>query len=204
MNKNSKIKNILIGPCKISKSSRFSLFNLVSSPLNHKFFCIDGGIKHIKSLNLEKNRVCLIGDGDSTRKKMDIYKDNQDENDLSFALRQLIHSRSDIYLYGFSGQRTDHFLANLGEINQFLLNNTSKIYLDNNVIALYPGEHTVNINGSFSLMSIERNKVSLLGKCDFEIKNLKSLKPCSSFGLSNIGHGIIKIKCHRPLFIFLN
>jgi thiamine pyrophosphokinase len=163
---------------------------------------VDGGTRIKK-----KHPVHIsVGDGDSFEHKLDIrVNPDKDFSDLALALSLIPKNIKKVHLVGFLGGREDHELINLGEIHYFLSHHKQievllwdrqkKIYWGLSK-GLYHFSHT----GYFSLFSFKTNKLSMKGKCEYQLKS-KSLKAHSSQGLSNVGFGPISIKCEHPLFV---
>lgn len=163
---------------------------------------VDGG-----SIRREADLGITVGDGDSSNTTMDISLDPvKDFSDLSFAL-SLVPDRFDtLSLIGFLGGRRDHELFNLGEVHHFLTDRTqpARAEFDNAVIAFSAGDWTFDGTGVFSLSVFTETTVRLGGACTYPIQGGTRVKPVSSFGLSNKGHGLVELNCDQPVFIFLN
>ena len=94
--------------------------------LYDKIICIDGGYSNLKKLNLNIIPDLIIGDFDSIKeiedlnnfpKEKKIYKDNQDETDIEFAIRMIISKYNNIneldMIYCISNDRIDHLIGNI-------------------------------------------------------------------------------------------
>ena len=94
--------------------------------LYDKIICIDGGYSNLKKLNLNIIPDLIIGDFDSIKeiedlnnfpKEKKIYKDNQDETDIEFAIRMIISKYNNLkeinMIYCISNDRIDHLLGNI-------------------------------------------------------------------------------------------
>jgi len=163
---------------------------------------VDGGTRIKKKHPLHFS----VGDGDSFGQKLDLkVNPDKDYSDLSLALSLIPKNIHYIHLVGFLGGREDHELINLGEIHYFLSNckqtevhvwgKRKKIYW-----GLSKGVYRFSQTGTFSLFTFKNNKISLKGKCEYPLKS-KNLKAHSSQGLSNVGFGLISLKCLSPLFV---
>ncbi len=148
-----------------------------------------------------------IGDGDSFTGALDYPLDpEKDFSDLSFALGLLGERFSEIQLRGFLGGRRDHELLNLGEVFHFLNQRQTrvKVTLNQSVIAFSAGRWQLEVNGTFSLVVFEPSVVTLSGHCKYHIAGESTIRPVSSYGLSNEGYGLISVSTSSPLFIFFN
>jgi len=180
----------------------------LSSSLKHlPIICVDGGSQFTQDATI------WIGDGDSGKIPQDhpatfIYPRDKDHSDLSLALSILITSEAQtLHLWGFFGGRTDHFLANLGEIHHFLNQkpSTKIIFYDDQgtpkTTVLSKGEWTLNINSLFSVFMLEKANISIIGACKYQIPSSVELRPLSSLGLSNSGQGEVKMTSSGPFFV---
>ena len=89
-----------------------------------KLICCDGGVKHAKILNMKPDLI--IGDFDSADKKdIDFFREQnveivtfpaeKNDTDSAMALDIAIEANaSEIYIFGATGTRLDHTLANIG------------------------------------------------------------------------------------------
>lgn len=182
------------------------------SLINHEnalVLAIDGGRIHHQRLPIDFS----VGDGDSYQddishpfeldEKLPIDKDF---SDFCFAL-SLIPAKfeGEILCYGLWGERADHFLAILGEVNEKLLtSNLSKIsFIHQDLIQLEAYHQKVKnltVKGSWSILSLNEQKISLSGSVKFSSLD-KLFKPLSSLGLSNEMNGDICIHAAYPYFL---
>ena len=94
--------------------------------LYDKIICIDGGYSNLKKLNLNIIPDLIIGDFDSIKeiedlnnfpKEKKIYKDNQDETDIEYAIRIIISKYNSLkeidMIYCISNDRIDHLIGNI-------------------------------------------------------------------------------------------
>lgn len=201
----------LVGPMPFSLSH----FKKTWAKLNEEsalIFYIDGGAKH--KMRIEKTlkfspQSLVIGDNDSSDGPMDILKENQNCSDLAFALNLLHRSGLKVQTlkaFGFLGLsgRLDHLLINIGEFDRFLkkskLKTLTEVMLDDKVTLFKKGPLKKEIRGTFSVITLERQKISISGQCRYALKK-SFLDPLSSRGLSNVGEGVIQFTCETTAFI---
>lgn len=162
---------------------------------------IDGGTKYKDELF-----GYSVGDGDSSSIPLDeTLSPEKDFSDLGYALNQITNHFGQIHLYGFLGGRRDHELFNLGELHHFLerQENQTTAYFDDQWTAYSAGQWDLDIFGTFSLITFsDETKIQLDGHCRYHIPRGTVVPTVTSFGLSNIGEGIIHLKCDRPIFIY--
>jgi len=147
-----------------------------------------------------------VGDGDSFDGELDVLlSPDKDFSDLAFALADVPSGFVEIRLLGFLGGRRDHELFNLGEVHQFLVTRTSpvQVLFDDRVVAYSAGRWSFCRHGGFSLGVLEESRIRVEGDCLYQCTEPTLFKPFTSFGLSNIGSGIIQLECWRPVFVFL-
>jgi thiamine pyrophosphokinase len=171
----------------------------------HGVIAVDGGANFSRKIDL------WVGDADSIQgplpngPRVELPK-NKNRSDLAHALLQVPDSVSVLHLWGFLGKRRDHEWFNLGEVSRWLSLRTSvraQFYNEQgtvSVIALTRGE--LQVQGLFSLASIESNRVTLTGECEYSLHEPTELLPLSSLGLSNRGCGLIQINAERPVILF--
>lgn len=173
---------------------------------------IDGGAKHKKRIEKElahSPASLIVGDNDSGELPMDILKVGQNCSDLAFALDLInmngkkILSLKGLGLLGKNG-RLDHLLINLGEFDRFLKKSKRKtlieITLDDCVTLFKKGPLQKVIYGTFSVLTLERQKLSIKGQCRYPLAK-SFIDPLSSRGLSNVGEGRILFTCETTAFI---
>jgi len=163
---------------------------------------VDGGIK-IKN-KLKNIPHWSIGDGDSTKKRLDVLLNKEkDYSDLKAALDCIPSSIKCLYLRGFLGGRKDHELINFGEVHYFLKNKKHvSVHFSNKIKAYSAGEYQLNIKGTFSIIVFEPTKIGIKGDVKYPLRK-KGLTPLSSLTLSNEGTGIVNIDSNGPFYIFL-
>lgn len=166
---------------------------------------VDGGAR-FKISNYAP--AIVVGDGDSFCGPHDeLLPQEKDFSDLAFVLRQLPAHLSHLKLFGFLGGRRDHELANLGEVHRFLKQRQllSKVEFfegdERRILAVGAGTLKVELNGIFSIFTLERARIQMTGACHFTLENPTELSPLSSHGLSNKGHGSVTLSCDAPCFI---
>lgn len=146
-----------------------------------------------------------VGDGDSACVRLNqALNPKKNYSDLAFVLGQILPIYSDIYLHGFLGHRRDHELINFAEAHTFLKKAVggTKVNFEKQVVGFSAGSWAFDIHGVFTLFAFEEVAVNLSGDCDFKIEANETLRPLSSHGLSNRGHGRVEIKCSGPVFLY--
>lgn len=134
---------------------------------------------------------------------------DKDKSDLSLALSLFNKPLSyKFHLWGFLGERKDHELFNLGECLNYLENHPGSeilLYRKNGEVEFHllaTGHWSFEHRGTFSIGTIKKTEIELLGSCDFPISPPSYLYPLTSFGLSNRGTGKIRLNTEGPLFIY--
>lgn len=169
---------------------------------------IDGGAHHLENLDI------WVGDADSYKEEIQsehVFRHpiEKDHSDLTLALSLFSEPRRyKFHFWGFLGGRRDHELFNIGEALTFLEEHSEsqiifygedgKVYFQLVGTGHWKFEHL----GLFSLGTLKNTIVKLLGNCHYPIKKATQLKPLSSFGLSNIGHGEIVLENEGPVFLY--
>lgn len=164
---------------------------------------VDGG----ESLRQpEMTNSLSIGDGDSSSpEKMDLLlPEEKDVSDLGFVLSHLPPGIEHLEMTGFFGRRLDHQLANLGVVHEFLLKCSTVVSFDETrsgwgLPAAKPV--SLNIQGPFSLFSLQRGHVDMKGQIKYELGRETVLSPLSSLGLSNSGLGEFTVSSSVPVFV---
>jgi hypothetical protein len=157
-----------------------------------------------------------VGDGDSFHGTLDqILPRAKDYSDLAFALRALPPSVRRVCLEGFLGGRRDHELAGFGEVHAFLsarapagfvvrvdFSGAGDVGGAERVVAFAGGEITLAIHGVFSVFVLAPvPAIRISGACAFPFAG--PLQSLSSVGLSNEGHGSVRLESRAPCFILL-
>lgn len=167
---------------------------------------VDGGARF-----RGKDRLSFaVGDGDSGDTPLDHrLPAAKDYSDLAFVLRALPESVRELHMYGFWGGRPDHHMINFGEVHAFLKSRkpgSTVEWRDGHVVKAVgaSGPLTLNVHGTFSVMTLEATRLSIRGECAYQLSSPTLILPLSSYGLSNRGHGKIEMAGEGPYFIFLN
>lgn len=169
---------------------------------------VDGGGNHTDRSDV------WVGDSDSLINKIEaphIYRHpvEKDKSDLALGLSLLKEcSHYKIHFWGFLGGRKDHELFNLGEALGFLEQHPESqilIYDANEKISFHllgNGQWKFRHEGLFSLGTLKKTSVKLIGECHYPIPKSHILTPLSSFGLSNVGKGDMILDTAGPVFIY--
>ncbi len=160
---------------------------------------VDGGAQFRKA-----SEGLSVGDGDSYSGVLDEkLNPNKEYSDLAYVLSSLPAHFHEVFLLGFIGGRRDHEWANLGEAYAFLhtRHQATKIHFESEVTGFSVGKWQLEINGPFSVLSIEAAQVKLLGDCQYTLKQATKIEPLSSHGISNTGEGAITLQTDKPVFI---
>lgn len=167
---------------------------------------VDGGLKYGDD---QLSHSISIGDNDSnsSSQELDIILDpKKDFSDLDAALGLIPDHVNEVTLYGFLGGRLDHQMINLGSIHHFLKRSNKLItcYFENKIIVSSAKGLSFNHQGTFSIMSLERQEVRITGECEYQIEKKKPIDLLTSYTLSNIAKGEVHIESELPLFIYLD
>lgn len=199
------MKTVIIGNGQISNYSRLKEYIKISDFI----ICCDGGIVHAYNINIIPN--CILGDLDSAPKNLIEYYKNKnvifhkfpvkkDKTDMEIGLDFAIEMNcSEIFIFGGTGTRFDHTLANAHILIKALKKGIkAKLIDENNIIFAINNNTTIeNKKGCFvSLIPLttEVSGITALG-FEYSLKNA-SLKIGSSLGISNV---IIDDKAHISL-----
>jgi thiamine pyrophosphokinase len=190
----------LIGPI----NEGFQNQKVVNSPL----IFVDGGVdlKNQLSKQCEAYPCISLGDGDSKKDPAPLdlsYPREKDQTDLQLALN-LVETLPEIQAWGFSGARIDHYLANLGVFYKHSEKFGTKIILDDQILFLPSGRTQFNYSGSFSLITLNPNEITITGEVKYTIKKPTTLTPLSGRGISNHAQGTGIIECSRPIILIPN
>lgn len=166
---------------------------------------VDGGIA------AAPDALMWVGDGDSGYMPQDMpagFKEDQSKTDLAYTL-DIIRSWAwrELHLAGFWGGRFDHALAVLGtlqaemaqrgHIRRFTLYNPLG---DVGAVMLPAGVHEFSVEEDFSILCLEPVTISLSGAVAYEAEGLE-LAPLSGRGISNKGHGLVRLQTDGPLLV---
>lgn len=187
----------IIGPMDLKKANiDTSLFTII----------IDGGLNH----QLELLNCISLGDQDSSKYELDkIIPREKDYSDLSYGLQHIPKKTEVINCYGLLGGRLDHQLCVIGDIIEFLQTSSMSFNLYSSnvkaVILISPGKWQINHIGTFSVLSLNEQKVHLDGEIKYKSTGEYTyIKPLSSRSLSNESTGLIQINNEFPLGVYLN
>lgn len=165
---------------------------------------VDGGLDYKSELSFSFDQFpsLSIGDGDSSRSdELDVkYPTEKDQTDLQLAL-DILPNNLTINAWGFSGNRIDHYLANIGEFQRKSLHSNSVITLDNEMIFFPSGEFTLDYQGNFTLITVIPSELSLKGDVLYSLDESLELKPLSGRGISNSSHGKFNIKSSHGIIL---
>lgn len=181
----------LVGPCEMKGH--------MGAPEEPVIF-VDGGVRHRK----EPIGVTL-GDGDSGLQNLDLMLPaEKNYSDLAYTLGLIPESCSEARLWGFLGGHRDHEIIGFGEVHHFLEKRIEpmKVSFEGKVDGLSAGEWDETVMGPFSILAFRETKLSLSGECDYPFKGPAPFPAMSSRGLSNEGHGRIRIRNDGPVFLF--
>ena len=151
---------------------------------------------------------------------------DKDKSDLLAGLEWLGESHNEstgsslekVFAHGFIGGRLDHQLAVLGEFSNWLAKLSVQsgqiqqmlpvIHLldekGRDAITLFNGELTTKHQGTFSVFSSKKARVTIKGSAKFTGTNIE-LKAFSSRGLSNLATGDFSISCDEgPITLIKN
>lgn len=172
---------------------------------------VDGGCNHLVENNIRIDLI--IGDLDSLKYKNVVYnnrhilKTDMDYNDLEIAMKYCFDNNfKKVYLFGFTGKRSDHFLFNLKVMQKFYEMGLDILMIDDyHVITLFKGERTFSRDDYkfFSILPIyEGGKISIFGaKYDLDNTELNIL---DTLTLSNEWREEkVKITSDKLIFIYL-
>lgn len=175
---------------------------------HHKILGVDGGSRFTGHMD------AWVGDGDSDpnlvkAQSLFLYPSKKSDSDLALALALFTQSFPyTFHFWGLLGGRKDHELFNLGESAKFLFNKADaqinfydhdgKIYFK----LLGPGDWNLEHFGEFSLGTFEKQKIKLIGECEYQLKEATEISPLSSLGLSNEGNGKFILQSSLPVFVY--
>lgn len=166
---------------------------------------IDGGIAAAPDAAL------WIGDADSGVMPDNIpaiYKSSQDMTDLEYALDILRGGAwRMLYMSGFTGGRSDHFLGNIGVIDAEMRRRPAfeqaVVYgADGRPLLRHfaAGAQSFRHHGIFSVFTLGQVQVSISGACTYPVHRI-SLLPLAGRGISNNASGDVRIECDAPVIV---
>lgn len=200
--------------CVIFGNGEFRDFSLVEKYVdieNSYIIGVDGGCNHLIENNMRMDLI--IGDFDSLKYKNVVYnnrhilKTDMDYNDLEIAMRYCFDNNfRKVYLFGFTGKRSDHFLFNLKVMQKFYNLGLEMLMIDDyHVITLFKGEKEFGRDGYnfFSILPIyEDSRISISGS-KYDVDNIK-LNMLDTLTLSNEWRDEkVKISSDKLIFIYL-
>lgn len=174
---------------------------------NNPILAVDGGAHFVSNLDI------WVGDADSYKETIKTphqyrHPPAKDSSDLALALDLFKdYGPYKFHFWGFLGARKDHELFNLGEALHFLEDHPESqilFYGKNGEISFHlvgSGDWKFSRSGLFSLGTLKKTKVKLIGNCTYPISQTSNLLPLSSLGLSNVGAGEMILKTEGPVFI---
>ncbi len=172
---------------------------------------VDGGCNHLIENNIKIDLI--IGDFDSLKYKNVIYnnrhilKTNMDYNDLEIAMKYCFDKGfKKIYLFGFTGKRSDHFMFNLRVMQKFTELGLKIIMIDEyHVIKMFKGNVIFPQEDFkfFSLLPVYEDTIISISGSEYDVDNLK-LNMVDTTTLSNSFRlKEIKISSNKLIFIYL-
>ncbi len=170
---------------------------------------IDGGAQWRPLLPESFDSPTLsLGDGDSLGSwELDVLLDTEkDFSDLACGLEILdtIDLRK-LTLLGFLGGRRDHEWINFGVVANFLQSRHQlRADFGDAVTLLAPGRHTLNHQGTFSLVHFRSARTTITGQVKYPLKQSTPIQAHTSFGLSNVANGTFTICSDAVTMCFFN
>lgn len=200
--------------CVVFGNGSFDGFGIVEKfvDLNDAFIIgVDGGCNYLFENKIKIDLI--IGDFDSLKYKEAIYnnrhilKTNMDYNDLEIAMNYCIENGFEkIYLFGFTGKRSDHFLFNLKVMQKFAERGLKINMIDEfNVIDTFMGERILEKEDYkfFSLVPIYDDTIICIEGSKYDVDNFH-LKLGDTLTLSNEWQEEkVKILSSKLIFIYL-
>lgn len=194
-------KAIIVGPCSEPKNRKLNYDR------DTLLIFVDGGLKYRKSQFKKALHWMSIGDQDSGQHSPKIkLKKNKNESDLYHALKLLPKNIHWVETYGLfpkikDEKRLDHRLFNLGEIYRASQKTGLTFVLNDFEVLLAAGDHELDFSGEFSLVTFVKTKIKLTGKVKYPLRTPTTIDLLSSRTLSNVGTGVIKVKCEHPVLL---
>lgn len=196
---------LVVGPLLKEDSQAKSLLDHVQGVL-----FIDGGVswKSTWKDHLQSVIALSVGDGDSSSKELldIVFPPQKNRSDLSLGLDNLLRCK-EIHLVGFMGGRLDHQMINIGVVDHFVSAKGAKAFwYDQHHLVAYSlpsGEHQLNFNNTFSLITLQAQKVSIQGHVSYPVEGLK-VDVLSDHTLSNQAQGLFSMSIERPITILMS
>lgn len=165
---------------------------------------VDGGIQHLRSLNIVPN--IIVGDLDSASESdivwgrengvEIIHINEQESSDLAKAL-DLCTERQwlQVQIAGIEGGRIDHQLGSIASISDASIDLNIKAELSDATLTRINANqiHKQQFSGTFSLFSFGQSVITLTG-AQWNLEN--EIVTFSTKGLSNQSEGTIRIEVH--------
>lgn len=195
-------------------NGQFNQFNIVDKflNLNDTFIIgVDGGCDFLIENNIKIDLA--IGDFDSINNKnfieqvLNIKKVNMDYSDLEVAVNYCINKKFDnVYMFGCTGKRSDHFMFNLRLLYKLFQNNLNSVIIDEfHFIKILDGEgifYKENFE-FFSILPIYDETIVSINGSEYDLNN-KKLDMESTLTLSNRWkNDKVNICVDKPVFIYL-
>ena len=184
-----------------------------SNSINSSFIIgVDGGCNYLLDNGININLA--IGDFDSIQNKdyLDrlpkIKKYDMNYSDLEIAINYCIESKKfcNVYLFGCTGKRSDHFIFNTRIMQKLFNNNIDSFMIDEfNVITLFNGKKIFDKENFefFSLVPIYEDTVVSIKGSEYDLKD-KKLDIDSALTLSNKWKDSkVEISTNKLIFIYL-
>lgn len=169
---------------------------------------VDGGYNYIREMNIIPD--VHLGDNDSSNceylvnKEIIKYNPIKDESDLELAILYInkIYNKEEVVIYNATGNRLDHFEANIrlilkySDMNLYIVDNKNKVFLVNS------NDDYIMINKNnykyISFFNYEDDTVITLEGFKYNLNNYK-LRRFDNLCLSNEVISIGKLKANKPL-----
>lgn len=172
---------------------------------------VDGGCDFLIKNNIKIDLA--IGDFDSINNKnfiekiSNIKKNNMDYSDLEVAINYCINEKfNNVYMFGCTGKRSDHFMFNLRLLYKIFKNNLNGFIIDEfNVIKILMGKGSFYKENFefFSILPIYDETVVSINGSEYDLNN-KKLNMESTLTLSNKWkNDKVNICVDKPVFIYL-
>lgn len=172
---------------------------------NDKIICVDGGLTYAIERGLKVDFV--IGDFDSLHS--DVYKKynfkklnvKKDDTDLRAALNEVLKYDEEIYIYGATGGRLDHFLAAVNDLalgNIHLIDKYNHLFVSSGDIAIPNDKYEY-----FSVYTFAENSIISIENAEY-VLNDYLLKKGDSLCTSNVAYDNCKVSSTEKVIIVLS
>jgi thiamine pyrophosphokinase len=167
---------------------------------------VDGGV--VCKKDVESIKHVSVGDGDSAPKdaKLDyVFPKEKDESDLALSFQYLPQGTIEVHMIGFTGERMDHFFANIGECYLHCQKRgISFLFFEKNkIFAQVSTSLQMSYHGIVSAFTLVPQVAKMSGKLQYQGASVP-LPKLSSKGLSNIASGEFEIKGSEPMIFFFS